>query len=282
VKAALPAKLGPQLASPSRTLPGAGDWIYEIKFDGYRLLARIDAGVVRLFTRRGHDWTAKMPALAEELERLHVSSAWLDGEIVVIGEDGAPDFNAAKRVSRQRCVNIGTSSSTCVFRRLDLRRVALRAAPLEAMLEGDKRITCVQHGLRCRSAASSVGAGREARRPDRETHRCTYMSERTSTQLKLKCRHRQNSSSAGIAIAAATRRLRIMQPAARRLKAMARSRWWAASGPALDAGTAADLKPAASLRARPHRFVPRHPRSVDAGAAAPRAKRGLGLSSSPK
>ena len=70
------------------------DWRYEIKFDGYRMLARIDAGEVRLFTRNGHDWTAKMPQQAAALAGLGLESGWLDGEVVVPNEEGTPDFQA--------------------------------------------------------------------------------------------------------------------------------------------------------------------------------------------
>ncbi|CAA2101163.1 DNA ligase D [Variovorax paradoxus] len=94
-KAALPDALQPQLATLATAPPAeAGDWLYELKFDGYRLLARIDKGKVRCFTRNGHDWTAKLPALAEALARLPAGAAWLDGEITVEGEHGAPDFQA--------------------------------------------------------------------------------------------------------------------------------------------------------------------------------------------
>ena len=63
VKAALPVKLAPQLATLAIGVPDLprGRWIYEIKFDGYRLMVRIEAGEVRLFTRHGHDWTDRMP-----------------------------------------------------------------------------------------------------------------------------------------------------------------------------------------------------------------------------
>lgn len=94
-KAALPATFSPQLATLVDTPPAdAGDWVYEIKFDGYRLMARLDKGKVALITRNGHDWTHKLPALAESLAKLPVDSAWLDGEIVVQGESGTPDFQA--------------------------------------------------------------------------------------------------------------------------------------------------------------------------------------------
>ena len=94
-KVALPATLQPQLATLAASPPASpGDWLYELKFDGYRLLARIDKGKVRCFTRNGHDWTAKLPALAEALAKLSTGAAWLDGEITVEGENGAPDFQA--------------------------------------------------------------------------------------------------------------------------------------------------------------------------------------------
>ncbi|CAN5600185.1 DNA ligase D [soil metagenome] len=94
-KAALPATFSPQLATLVDAPPSdADDWVYEIKFDGYRLLARLDKGKVALMTRNGHDWTHKLPALAESLAKLPVDTAWLDGEIVVQGENGAPDFQA--------------------------------------------------------------------------------------------------------------------------------------------------------------------------------------------
>jgi bifunctional non-homologous end joining protein LigD len=91
--APLPASFSPQLATLVDAPPAnAADWLYEIKFDGYRLLTRIDQGEVRLFTRNGHDWTARLPALARALARIPLTNAWLDGEIVALGEGGAPDF----------------------------------------------------------------------------------------------------------------------------------------------------------------------------------------------
>ncbi|WP_418130469.1 DNA ligase D [Variovorax sp. 375MFSha3.1] len=95
-KAALPATLEPQLATLASSPPSSpGEWLYELKFDGYRLLARIEGkGRVRCFTRNGHDWSAKLPALVEALSRLPTGSAWLDGEITVDGPNGAPDFQA--------------------------------------------------------------------------------------------------------------------------------------------------------------------------------------------
>ncbi|MEO5660346.1 MAG: DNA ligase D [Polaromonas sp.] len=95
VKTPLPETLAPQLATLVSGVPAdSQDWIYEIKFDGYRLLARIDGASVRCITRNGNDWTAKLPKLAEALGRLGIKSGWLDGEIVVLNPHGRPDFGA--------------------------------------------------------------------------------------------------------------------------------------------------------------------------------------------
>jgi bifunctional non-homologous end joining protein LigD len=89
-----PEFIAPQLATLVSTPPKGAGWIYEIKLDGYRILARINGKDVRLFTRRGNDWTADMQHLAEELAKLPTRSACLDGEVVVLGANGLPEFNA--------------------------------------------------------------------------------------------------------------------------------------------------------------------------------------------
>ncbi|BDB28459.1 DNA ligase D [Cupriavidus sp. P-10] len=94
-RAALPLALAPQLATLVDKPPAdAAAWRYEIKFDGYRVLARIDGKDVRLFTRQGNDWTAKLRALARDVGALGLPDGWLDGEIVVLGKHGETDFQA--------------------------------------------------------------------------------------------------------------------------------------------------------------------------------------------
>ncbi|MDO8386246.1 MAG: DNA ligase D [Polaromonas sp.] len=94
VKAALPATLAPELATLVTAVPEDGDWLYEIKFDGYRLMTRIEGPSIQCFTRNGHDWSAKLQPLVRTLSQLGLKSGWLDGEIVVHGPDGLPDFGA--------------------------------------------------------------------------------------------------------------------------------------------------------------------------------------------
>ena len=91
---ALPSFIEPQLASLAGHPPPGEAWVHEIKFDGYRLLARVDRGRVTLKTRSGLDWTTKFPSVKKALEALPVVTAFLDGEVMVETERGTPDFAA--------------------------------------------------------------------------------------------------------------------------------------------------------------------------------------------
>ena len=92
--AALPSFIEPALASLVEKPPTGDRWVHEVKFDGYRLLARLDHGRVKLFTRSGLDWTSKFANVAKALAALPVVTAFLDGEVVVETEHGVPDFGA--------------------------------------------------------------------------------------------------------------------------------------------------------------------------------------------
>jgi bifunctional non-homologous end joining protein LigD len=91
-KRAMPERFAPQLATLADRPPEGDEWLHEIKYDGYRLLARTEGGAVRLLTRGGLDWTAKFPALARDLAKLPVDSAAIDGEIVSLAPDGTTSF----------------------------------------------------------------------------------------------------------------------------------------------------------------------------------------------
>ena len=92
-KAALPDSLAPQLATLVDAPPSSPeDWLFEIKFDGYRLLARVDGKDIRLITRNGNDWTHKLQPLRAALQKMKLPAGWYDGEIVVHDENGRPDF----------------------------------------------------------------------------------------------------------------------------------------------------------------------------------------------
>jgi bifunctional non-homologous end joining protein LigD len=84
----------PTLAAKAPVWP---DWVHEIKHDGYRLIVRRDGKAVRLFTRRGHDWTDRYPGIAAVAVKLRAKSFTLDGEAAVSGADGVAVFEALHR-----------------------------------------------------------------------------------------------------------------------------------------------------------------------------------------
>lgn len=88
-----PVFIEPQLTTRVDAAPAGDGWLHEIKFDGYRLHARISAGKVNLLTRRGQDWTEKFEPLLADFRKLDVDNAYLDGEAVVLDAKGLSDFS---------------------------------------------------------------------------------------------------------------------------------------------------------------------------------------------
>lgn len=93
-RTAFPARLTPQLASLVDHPPSGTGWLYEIKFDGYRMVTRANGRAVHAFTRNGIDWSARLPKVVAAVRALGLRNTWLDGEITVNGADSAPDFQA--------------------------------------------------------------------------------------------------------------------------------------------------------------------------------------------
>ncbi|WP_285358014.1 DNA ligase D [Pseudomonas sp. lyk4-R2A-10] len=195
-KAKIPAQLKPQLATLVESAP-EGDWQYEIKFDGYRIMARIDQDEVQLFTRNGHDWTHKLPKQAQALAALGLESAWLDGEMVVADADGVPDFQAL-----QNAFDSGRSENIVYYlfdlpylNGVDLREVAVeerRAAlatvlkthqdPLLRFSEAFDETPQALLNSACQMRMEGL-IGKRLGSP--------YVSRRSSDWIKLKCKHRQ-------------------------------------------------------------------------------------------
>jgi bifunctional non-homologous end joining protein LigD len=123
-----PRDVAPQLATLSADAPAGGDWVHEIKYDGYRILALADGDDVQLLSRNGKDWTARFQPVADALAALALSDSVLDGEIAVELEDGRTSFQALQNLlAGQR------AGSRLVFWIFDLLRVAgedLRRRPL--------------------------------------------------------------------------------------------------------------------------------------------------------
>ena len=194
-KAPLPQFVSPQLATLVSAPPAAGKWVYEVKHDGYRMLARITQGDVRLFTRAGNDWTAKLPHLKKALEKLGLEDSWLDGEIVVLAPDGRASFQRLQNAFDARS---DAGITYFVFDApfldgKDLRRLALgeRKALLRKRLTGGTvRFSDDLQGSAQEILDNACRLGLEGligKQAD-----AVYTSGRTRSWIKLKCRARQD------------------------------------------------------------------------------------------
>jgi DNA ligase D-like protein (predicted ligase) len=91
-KLPLPPWIPPQLTQLVETAPSGSQWLHEIKLDGFRMAARIERGQVKLLTRTGLDWSAKYPSALTALAGVRAKTAYLDGELCGVGDDGLPNF----------------------------------------------------------------------------------------------------------------------------------------------------------------------------------------------
>jgi ATP-dependent DNA ligase len=88
-----PAWIKPQLAALAEKAPNGSDWLHEIKFNGYRMHARLDARRAQILTSRGNDWTDKYPAIAKAIAGLPARNAYLDRELCGVRPDGRTSFS---------------------------------------------------------------------------------------------------------------------------------------------------------------------------------------------
>ncbi|MDZ7864137.1 DNA ligase D [Acidovorax sp.] len=197
-KVPLPDTLAPQLATLVDKPPAdTTDWLWELKFDGYRLLARVHKRSVRLFTRNGNDWTHRMPQLVEAIGRLPLQSGWLDGEVVAVDEHGTPDFQMLQNAFD------ASVAKDLVYYVFDLPYADgndLRSLPV---VERRERLRTVLQGAKTDSVRLSEGF--EARPSDLVSSAChlgfegvigkrksaPYVSRRNADWIKLKCGQRQ-------------------------------------------------------------------------------------------
>jgi bifunctional non-homologous end joining protein LigD len=201
-KSALPPTLEPVLATlVDSAPPDADQWIYEIKFDGYRLLARMENGKARLFTRNGNDWTSRLTGLAGEMASMALPDGWYDGEIVVLDDAGLPDFQALQgafdTTRTEKIVYYLFDLPFCDGR--DLRQLPLveRREHLETLLR-DASKGSGHETIRFSASfnenprdmiASACKMGLEGVIGKRKTS--IYVSRRTTDWIKLKCGMRQ-------------------------------------------------------------------------------------------
>lgn len=193
----VPGELAPQLATLVENIPADGEWSFEIKFDGYRILAHCADGEVNLFTRNGNNWTHRLGSLAAALRGLKIEPGWLDGEIVIIGADGTPDFAALQNAFDS--ARIGD----IVYYVFDIPFYAgfdLRPVPLAGRRELLKKVVSLTKSGQIKFSEEFAGSAQEilqsacqmglegiiGKRRD-----SAYVSSRSVNWIKLKCDHRQ-------------------------------------------------------------------------------------------
>ncbi len=196
VEAPLPDAMRPQLATPSARVPEGEEWLHEIKLDGYRTLARLEAGAVRLLTRTGQDWTDRYGLLAKAFEAVPCKQALIDGEIVVQDESGIASFAAL-----QDALAEGRSHElTCfAFDLLHLDGYDLTAVPLamrkqalagllEAVVSPTSALQLSEHVRGDGSAFFEQAARLGLEGVVSKRAESPYQQTRTRSWLKIKCR----------------------------------------------------------------------------------------------
>ncbi|MGY3390931.1 bifunctional non-homologous end joining protein LigD [Bradyrhizobium sp. USDA 3311] len=190
----MPDFVAPQLCTPVERPPAGDGWCHEIKFDGYRVQLRIEDGKATLKTRKGLDWTDKFASIAKEANSL--PEAMIDGEIVALDHNGAPNFS-----SLQAALSDGKTEDLIFFafdllfaegrdyRRLPLRE---RKSRLKELLEAQKRksnqIRYVEHFESGGDAVLQSACKLELEGVVSKKLDAPYRSGRTESWTKAKCR----------------------------------------------------------------------------------------------
>jgi bifunctional non-homologous end joining protein LigD len=192
-KRAMPERVAPQLAASADAAPEGDEWLHEIKYDGYRLLAHVDHGAVRLITRGGLDWTWKFPVLAAALAELPLEQALVDGEIAALLPEGTSSFGALQEaLSRGDTRDLAFYAFDLLYLDgYDLTgaklqdRKAILAALVPPQTAGTIRYSDHQHGHGPAFFAQACNYGLEgivSKRADRP-----YRAGRSGDWLKIKC-----------------------------------------------------------------------------------------------
>lgn len=193
-------KVRVQEAKLAEAIPKDGDWVWELKYDGYRIVAFCENGEVKLQTRGGLDWATRFPSITNSLLTFAGGRAFvLDGELVVVDDDGRSDFNALQNFSKKPKESglIYMVFDVLALDGEDLRERPLweRKKTLEKLMEGaPKNLVLSQariNGAEFMLAAICSGnfEGLIGKLLD-----STYAGKRNGAWLKLKCENYKRSS----------------------------------------------------------------------------------------
>ena len=106
VKASYPGFIEPALATSVDKVPSGGRWLHEIKFDGYRVQVQLRDAAVKVFTRRGNDWTNRFRKIAADACHMNAGSAIIDGEVIVPSANGVSEFSVLQNELRRNSKNL--------------------------------------------------------------------------------------------------------------------------------------------------------------------------------
>ena len=194
-------RASPQLATLTRSVPAGADWLHEIKFDGYRILAGLERGRVELVSRNGKDWTSRFPEVAEAVAALPIDDALLDGEIVALEAGGRSSFRRlqeALSAARTRALVyqvfdlLGVDGRDLTERMLVERKRALDELLARAAPRAGRPVRYTEHvdGQGPALFAEACRLGLEGIVSKRASAR--YREGRSSQWLKIKCtRHEE-------------------------------------------------------------------------------------------
>lgn len=193
ITAPMPDIVEPQLARDVPAAPEGEGWVHEIKFDGYRLLCRLNNERAKIITRGGHDWTGRFPEVAAAVEDLPAREAWLDGEAVAPGPDGIGSFSALQdALSRKETAGLIYFAFDLLYLDgRDLRPAPLieRKAALRDLLKGARssRVQYVDHIEASGSAVRDAACEQSLEGIICKRAQDPYRPGRTGSWLKAKC-----------------------------------------------------------------------------------------------
>jgi bifunctional non-homologous end joining protein LigD len=192
-----PGLIVPQAATLLEKVPSGDEWLHEIKYDGYRMVCRIDAGGggARFYTRKGYDFTDRLRTLRRAVGRLPIERGWLDGEIVVFTPEGRSDFHAlqnAFRSGRDRGI-VYAVFDLMNYEGYDIRSAPLveRKALLAELIPPMDEVRYVEHIVGQGDEFYQVACSRQLEGILSKQADSEYQSQRTRSWVKVKCAQRQ-------------------------------------------------------------------------------------------
>lgn len=198
-KSKIPSFVSPELATLVTEPPAGDQWLHEIKWDGYRIQARIDAGEVTLLTRKDNDWTHQFPSLVEALKSLRLKNIILDGEVIALDKNKKSNFQILQNALEDHSAIFGivyyifdilyyddySLTGLPLIERKNILAKIMTSKVLPSEIKFNDHI--IGNGDRVYQKACKLSLeGIVSKKTD-----SLYVSKRTKEWLKIKCNRRQ-------------------------------------------------------------------------------------------